>query len=480
MARIWLLSVGFSLSVGIMFARVIFTAFMELIREFKNYQITSYATMLFVGSMVIIDTLVVIAWRHSSPPRKDYVTKEIERIGLRDERRTLVETCNSDKESLLIGFLCFYKGGLLLVALIISIFKREEEEWRSKDYNQCKVGLLSVLVAGVIGTSVVLSLPFNPNRSFAVGGAFLILEVTFLMTWVKASKIFNAHKCKKGQAMEFGKYSIEKSLTPHVPCVRPVYGCVYDINSKGFLNESFADSAYTMETINSEYAKEESQDDDNEDGGMGFDSKVSEDFLPCGLPSEEDYNLKPYDPDAEEEVETDDEAQDKPEGGTSDDYTSSDSSDNEDREEDEDAMSTGDVAARSTVSLHMNKSTKGSQVLSETSDPQHLSESVGSSQKGWWKPLFKGKKEPRKPADQNNKDMQSDNNNWVPPVAPTAPNNAPNTSTKPSEETKVEEHESSSSESESETNATPKRCFTPHGGSASEGDDSDSSESDSD
>ena len=36
-----------------------------------------------------------------------------------------METCNSDKESLLIGFLCFYKGGLLLVALIICVFKRE-------------------------------------------------------------------------------------------------------------------------------------------------------------------------------------------------------------------------------------------------------------------------------------------------------------------------------------------------------------------
>lgn len=202
---------------------------------------------------------------------------------------------------------------------------------------------------------------------------------------------------------------------------------------------------------------------------MGFDCKVSEDFLPEDLPSHEDYNLKPYDPDAEEEGETDDEARDKPEGETSDDYTSSDSSDNEDREED--AMSSGNVA-RSTVSVHINKSTAGSQVFSETNDPQPRSESVGSSQKGWWKPLFGKKKEPRKPADQSNKDMQSDNKNWVPPIAPSEPN----TSTETNEETKVEEFESSSSESES----APVRCFTPHGGSASEDGDSDSSESESD
>ena len=36
-----------------------------------------------------------------------------------------METCSSEKESMLIAFLCFYKGGLLLLALIISIFKRE-------------------------------------------------------------------------------------------------------------------------------------------------------------------------------------------------------------------------------------------------------------------------------------------------------------------------------------------------------------------
>ena len=49
----------------------------------------------------------------------------MELISIQDERRTLVETCNSEKESLLIGFLCFYKGGLLVIALIISVFKRE-------------------------------------------------------------------------------------------------------------------------------------------------------------------------------------------------------------------------------------------------------------------------------------------------------------------------------------------------------------------
>ena len=38
-ARIWLLSAGFSLSVGMMIVRVVYTAFMELVREFKSYQV---------------------------------------------------------------------------------------------------------------------------------------------------------------------------------------------------------------------------------------------------------------------------------------------------------------------------------------------------------------------------------------------------------------------------------------------------------
>ncbi|CAB4014451.1 gamma-aminobutyric acid type B receptor subunit 1-like isoform X1, partial [Paramuricea clavata] len=261
MARIWLLSVGYSLSVGIMIVRVIYTAFMELVREFKSYQITPTVTLFFVTSMAIIDTTVVIAWRWLSPPHKDYVTKEIELVGVRDERRTLVETCNSEKESMLIGFMCFYKGGLLLVALIVSIFKREEEEKRSGDYNQCQMGLLSVLVAGAVGLPVVLSLPYNPNKSFAVGGVVVILEVFFLMIWVKVSKIFNAHKCKKGEALEFGKYSVERSPRC-VPCVRPVYGCAYDIKSQGLFNEGYdLDSVVDIKDADPEFVKEADEED---------------------------------------------------------------------------------------------------------------------------------------------------------------------------------------------------------------------------
>lgn len=51
------------------------------------------------------------------------------------------------------------------------------------------MGLLSALIAGAIGLPVVLSLPYDPNKSFAVGGIVIILEVFFLLIWVKASKV---------------------------------------------------------------------------------------------------------------------------------------------------------------------------------------------------------------------------------------------------------------------------------------------------
>ncbi len=51
------------------------------------------------------------------------------------------------------------------------------------------MGLLSALVAGAIGLPVVLGLPYNPSKSFAVGGAVVILEVLFLMIWVIVLKV---------------------------------------------------------------------------------------------------------------------------------------------------------------------------------------------------------------------------------------------------------------------------------------------------
>ena len=334
----------------------------------------------------------------------------------------------------------------------------QEEKKRSKDYNQSQIGLLSVVVAGAIGLPVVLSLPDNPNKSFAVGGSVLILEVLFLMIWVKGSKLIDAYKCKKGEALEFGKYSIEKN-PKLVPCVRPVYGCANDFKNQGLLNQSYLsfESGSDVKVYDPETMKEADEDHNLEDSGDGFDHKVSNDVLPDDLPSYEDYNLKPYDPDAEEdkeeeEEETDDEASDKPEGETSDDDSSDSSSDDENSKE----KTSSSALAKSAVSVHLNKSNVGSHI---SIDDQNLKEqneqnnnspqtndqpkSAESDRKGWWKPLFGKKKKPKAVEDDK-------------------------------EET-AEERESSQSESEADTG--PKRCLTPHGGSASESDDS-SEESD--
>jgi hypothetical protein len=196
---------------------------------------------------------------------------------------------------------------------------------------------------------------------------------------------------------------------------------------------------------------------------------VSEDVLPDDLPSYEDYNLKPYDPDAEEEgeeeEETDDEAGEKPEGETSDDDSSSSSSDDESPKEN----ASSSELAKSAVSVHLNKSTAGSHLFIEdnnseahgvqsNSNPNPQTndrpKSTESGKKGWWKPLFGRKKDPKEAEGpvQNNGMQQGE-----------------------------EGKESESSESEDEADAPPKRCFTPHGGSASEYDDgSDDDESDSD
>ena len=199
---------------------------------------------------------------------------------------------------------------------------------------------------------------------------------------------------------------------------------------------------------------------------MGFDYKISDDVLPEDLPSHEDYNLKPYDPDAEEEQEeeeTDDEFGEKPEGESSDDDSSNSSSDDENPKE----KASSSALARSAVSVHLNKSNAGSNISMEDKnsgdqDDQNSNnpnaqtnnrpKSTEGDQKGWWKPLFgkKGSTKRKEPVQSNN-----------------------------AVEGEVAEEESeSSSESEIEEDAPPKRCLTPHGGSASEYDSSEDSDND--
>lgn len=205
-----------------------------------------------------------------------------------------------------------------------------------------------------------------------------------------------------------------------------------------------------------------------QDSGFGFDSKVSEDVLPSDLPSYDEYNLTPYDPDAEEdeeEMETDDEATDsKPEGESSDDDSSS-SSDNDNEDTKENETSPSSTLARSAVSVYLNKSTASEACVDETQeeipkDATHAedkSKSAETGRRGWWKPLFGGGKKPKTPI-QNNEDVS--------------------TSPKPSEETSDDQSEES--KSKTEIMAQPKRCITPHGGSASEYEDDSSDDSDND
>ena len=257
--------------------------------------------------------------------------------------------------------------------------------------------------------------------------------------------------------MEFGKYSIEKNPRL-VPCVRPVYGCANDFKNQGLPNQSYLsfESGSDVKDYDPESVKE-AEDDNLEDSGDGFDHKVSNDILPDDLRSYEDYNLKPYDPDAEEdkeeeEEETDDEAGDKPEGETSDDDSSDSSSDDENSKE----KTSSSALAKSAVSVHLNKSNVGSHISIEGQNLKEQNEqnnnspqtndrpkSAESNHKGWWKPLF-GKKEKPKAV----------------------------------EDEKETAEESESSESGSEADTGPKRCLTPHGGSASECDSDSSEESD--
>lgn len=210
--------------------------------------------------------------------------------------------------------------------------------------------------------------------------------------------------------------------------------------------------------------------------------------------------MTPYDPDAEEEQkveeETDDEDGDKPDGETSDEDSSS-----SDEENPKENVSTTSALARSAVTLHLDKSTSGSQSFKDTqsikksnhsikqdnrsikeddqeteihrelknSNPkppaENRPETAESEKRGWWKPLFGRRKKSKKPTRvaEAKKDMQPDQNN-----VPTTPTSESNIS-----------EDSKSSESENDADTGPKRSLTPHGGSTTEYTDS-SGDSDSD
>ena len=232
--------------------------------------------------------------------------------------------------------------------------------------------------------------------------------------------------------------------------------------------------------------------------------------------------MTPYDPDAEEEEEveeeTDDEDGDKPDGETSDDDSSS-----SDEEKPKENVSATSTIAKSAVTLHLDKSTSGSRGFKESnqsikksnqsikksnqsikesnqsikesnhsikqdnqsikednqkaeiqreqknSNPtppaENRPETAESDRRGWWKPLFGGRKKSTKPA------KVAEAKNDIQP----AENNVPTT---PASESNIIE-ESESSESENDTKRGPKRCLTPHGGSTTEYTDS-SDDSDSD
>lgn len=357
MARIWMLSVGFSLSVGMLITRVIYTVVTEMNKNIKTYVIPVSTLIISVLGLVIVDTIIIIAWSGLSPPHKSYEEKKVELVGLRDERVTLVETCNSEKESLLIAIFCFYKGALLLLASVLSLLKRKDNETSNdEDLAQCRIALLSSLLTAFVTVPVVLGLPMNPNESFVIGGVLLLLEITFLMCWIICSKIFKAYRCKKGEAVEFGKYSIHRELTISTPCVRATYGCIYNGKLPGFSNNAFVDSMIDLEPNPDEMVK---STDDNADIGVGFDCKESEDVLPEDLPSHNEIDMQPY---KEKEGENE-------EGDNDENHSYSDS---ENDMSESDMSNSESTIEKSAVSIHVAKSNGEETFKPDTDDGEEM------------------------------------------------------------------------------------------------------------
>ncbi|XP_077867202.1 gamma-aminobutyric acid type B receptor subunit 2-like [Saccoglossus kowalevskii] len=187
----WLLSVGFTLSFGSMFAKT-----WRVHRIFTNMKPNTTAMqdsllVLFVCILSIFDIVLLTSWQVIDPCH--VFRKELHINIAQDNTKTLYQTnsCSSQYVWYWLGALYGLKGLLLLFGCFLAHETRNIQVEGLNDSRQIGVSVYNIMVSCLVGVTLTLALENNPTLSFAFTSfpIFLCTSITIVMMFIPKIRV---------------------------------------------------------------------------------------------------------------------------------------------------------------------------------------------------------------------------------------------------------------------------------------------------
>ncbi|XP_031551281.1 gamma-aminobutyric acid type B receptor subunit 2-like [Actinia tenebrosa] len=189
-AQAWILSIGFTMAFGAMFAKTwrvhaIFKSITPRKKVIKDEHL-----FLIVAVFVLVDVCLLTLWTAINP-MKGKLRIFNDQIYLKDDKKFIpqMESCSSDNMVYWLGVLYSYKVLLLLFGSFLAWETRNVTIPALNDSKFIGISIYNVLVLSSVGVGITMIIDGNPDARFMITGLFIIFCTSITLCLVFVPKI---------------------------------------------------------------------------------------------------------------------------------------------------------------------------------------------------------------------------------------------------------------------------------------------------
>jgi len=195
-ARAWIMSIGFTLAFGAMFAKTwrVHAIFKSITP--KKKVIRDEHLFLMVAAFVSLDILLLSLWTGIEPMHTGYRQFE-EKMRIEDDKEIvpMVEHCESETLSYWLGAVYAFKGLLLVFGVFLAWETRGVTIPALNDSRYIGMSVYNVVILSILGVAITSVIRDHQNATFAITAVFTIFCTTLTLCFVflpKATKLWSS------------------------------------------------------------------------------------------------------------------------------------------------------------------------------------------------------------------------------------------------------------------------------------------------
>ncbi|PFX22880.1 Gamma-aminobutyric acid type B receptor subunit 2 [Stylophora pistillata] len=189
-ARAWIMSIGFTLAFGAMFAKTwrVHAIFKSLTP--KKKVIRDEHLFLIIGAIVLLDILLLSLWSGIEPMHTGY-QRFIDEMQLKDDKEIIprLEHCESKNLSYWLGAVYAFKGLLLVFGVFLAWETRAVTIPALNDSRYIGMSVYNVVILSILGVAITSVIRDHQDATFAITAVFIIFCTTLTLCFVFVPKV---------------------------------------------------------------------------------------------------------------------------------------------------------------------------------------------------------------------------------------------------------------------------------------------------